>query len=197
MRVIGGAWRGRRLLEPRGRDVTRPTTDRVREACASMIASAADGIEGLRVLDAFGGTGALGIEMLSRGAAFAQFFDADRRAAALIRQNLELVGADPACWNVVAADVIARADRGRIAGGPFDLVLLDPPYALGAKPVEALLERLAAQGALAPGALALHEHAAHAPGARPAGFEVLREKRYGATTAIDLLRRSPVRKELP
>ena len=95
MRVIAGEWRGRKLAEPRGREVTRPTTDRVREACASMVESALDGgIGGSRVLDAFAGSGALGIEMLSRGASFASFFDIDRAAAALVRRNLEGVGCD-------------------------------------------------------------------------------------------------------
>ena len=89
MRIVSGEWRGRKLGEPQGRDVTRPTTDRVREACASMVESALeDGIAGARVLDAFAGSGALGIEMLSRGAAWATFFDIDRRAAALVERNL-------------------------------------------------------------------------------------------------------------
>lgn len=188
MRIVGGMWRGRRLFEPSGSDVTRPTTDRVREAMASMVDSALpEGIEGARVLDAFGGSGALGIEMLSRGAASATFFEADRRAAQLIRKNLDLVGAGAPQARVVAGDVLAAAERGRVPGGPFDLVLLDPPYAFGSEPVERLLEALAAAGTLAPGALALHEHAARDAGARPEGFEVVREKRYGIT-GVDLLR---------
>ena len=157
MRIVAGEWRGRKLAEPRGRAVTRPTTDRVREAMASMVdAALPDGIEGARVLDAFAGSGALGLEMLSRGAAFTTFFD------------------------------IASA-RGRVPGAPFDLVLVDAPYALGAAPAVELLEGLAATGSLAPGALALVEHAASDDGARPAGFGVVREKRYGGT-AVDLLR---------
>ena len=80
MRIVAGMWRGRRIEEPRGREVTRPTTDRVREACASVLDSALDeGIAGARVLDAFAGSGALGIEMLSRGALHATFFDIDRQ----------------------------------------------------------------------------------------------------------------------
>ena len=103
MRIVGGMWRGRRLFEPSGSDVTRPTTDRVREAMASMVDSALpEGIEGARVLDAFGGSGALGIEVLSRGAASATFFEADRRAAQLIRKNLDLVGAGAPQARVVA-----------------------------------------------------------------------------------------------
>lgn len=186
MRVIGGAWRGRKLKEPNGTDTTRPTTDRVREACASMLDAAGTGIEDARVLDAFGGSGAFGIELLSRGAAAATFFDADRGAAGLIRQNLGIVGAG-ARGRVVTADVFAAARRGRVPGGPFDIVLLDPPYAFGPAPVEELLTALARHGLLASGALALHEHAAGDAGARPAGFTVLREKRYGIT-AVDLLR---------
>ena len=188
MRVVGGDWRGRRIFEPDGSDVTRPTTDRVREAMASMVNSALDeGIEGVRVLDAFAGSGALGIEMLSRGAAFSLFVDADRKAAALVRKNLESLGAGAGRCRVVVGDVSALAAGGRLAGGPFDLIMLDPPYALGPEPVERLLRDLSAAGLIAPGALAVVEHAARDAGARPEGFEVLREKRYGIT-AVDLLR---------
>ncbi len=188
MRVVGGDWRGRRIFEPEGSDVTRPTTDRVREAMASMVNSALDeGIEGVCVLDAFAGSGALGIEMLSRGAAFSLFVDADRKAAALVRKNLESLGAGAERYRVVVGDVSALAARGRLAGGPFDLIMLDPPYALGPEPVERLLDDLIAAGLVAPGALAVVEHAARDAGARPEGFEVLREKRYGIT-AVDLLR---------
>ena len=188
MRIIGGEWRGRKIEEPRGRDVTRPTTDRVREAMASMLLSALDfEMEGVRVLDAFGGSGALGIEMLSRGASSLVTFDADRGAARLIQRNLESLKADRSRWRVVTGDVLASAARGRVLGGPFNVVLLDPPYAFGAEPVEKLLVDLAASGALAPGALALFEHAADSPAAHPEGFEVVREKRYGIT-AVELLR---------
>ena len=164
MRIIGGEWRGRKIEEPRGRDVTRPTTDRVREACASMVMSAFDfDLDEVRVLDAFGGSGALGLEMLSRGARSLTTFEIDRNAARLITKNIESL-----C-------------------GPFDLVLLDPPYAFGAEPVEELLQNLAQQGLLAPGAFALFEHAAADAGAHPVGFETVREKRYGITS-VDLLR---------
>ena len=132
MRIIGGEWRGRKLEEPRGREVTRPTTDRVREAMASMVGSALEsGIDGARVLDAFGGSGALGIEMLSRGAGHLTVFDLDRGASALIKRNLATVRCDPSRFKVISGDVLASAVRGRIPGGPFALVLFDPPYALG------------------------------------------------------------------
>ena len=188
MRIVSGEWRGRKLFEPQGRDVTRPTTDRVREACVSMADSALDGgVEGARALDAFSGSGALGIEMLSRGAAFCAFFDIDRGAAALVRKNLETVRCGRERYRVTCGDVLAHAARGRIAGGPFDLVLIDAPYALGADPAERLLGSLSSSGLLAPGAVALVEHAASDTGPRPEDFTVEREKRYGIT-AVDLLR---------
>ena len=85
MRIVGGEWRGRPIESPRGRDISRPTTDRVREAIASMLESALDGgVEGSRVLDAFAGSGALGLELLSRGASQVTFFDLDRGASALV-----------------------------------------------------------------------------------------------------------------
>lgn len=195
MRIISGAWRGRKLAEPQGREVTRPTTDRVREACVSMAESALDGgIEGARVLDAFAGSGALGIEMLSRGAAFSAFFDVDRGAAALVRKNLETVRCAPARYRVTCGDVLAHAARGRVAGGPFDLVLIDAPYALGAAPAEQLLEALDAAGLIAEGAVALVEHAAADAAPAPAGFVAEREKRYGIT-GVTLLRHAVNRPE--
>lgn len=188
MRIIGGEWRGRKIEEPRGRDVTRPTTDRVREACASMVMSAFDfDLDKVRVLDAFGGSGALGLEMLSRGARSLTTFEIDRNAARLITKNIESLCRDRARWRVVTGDMLASASRGRVPDGPFDLVLLDPPYAFGAEPVEELLQNLAQQGLLAPGAYALFEHAAADAGAHPADFETVREKRYGITS-VDLLR---------
>ena len=146
MRIIGGEWRGRKIEEPRGRDVTRPTTDRVREACASMVMSAFDfDLDEVRVLDAFGGSGALGLEMLSRGARSLTTFEIDRNAARLITKNIESLCRDRARWRVVTGDMLASASRGRVPGGPFDLVLLYPPYAFGAEPVEELLQNLAQQ----------------------------------------------------
>lgn len=154
MRIIGGEWRGRKIEEPRGRDVTRPTTDRVREACASMVMSAFDfDLDEVRVLDAFGGSGALGIEMLSRGARSLTTFEIDRNAARLITKNIESLCRDRSRWRVVTGDVLASASRGRVPGGPFDLILLDPPYAFGAEPVEELLQNLSQQGLLRPGPL--------------------------------------------
>ena len=154
MRIIGGEWRGRKIEEPRGRDVTRPTTDRVREACASMVMSAFDfDLDEVRVLDGFGRLRRLGIEMLSRGARTLTTFEIDRNAARLITKNIESLCRDRSRWRVVTGDVLASASRGRVPGGPFNLVLLDPPYAFGAEPVEGLLLTLAQQGLLRRGLL--------------------------------------------
>lgn len=191
MRIVGGAWRGHPLEAPEGRAVTRPTTDRVREAVASMVLSARGlDLEGARVLDAFAGSGAMGIEMLSRGAAWCTFFDIDRQAAALVGRNLSSVGCARERYRVVTGDALLAAPRGRVPGGPFDLVLLDPPYAVGAATVGRLVEDLDAAGALAAGVVILYEHAAANPGIAPTGFEAVREKRYGIA-AVQLLTRKP------
>lgn len=196
MRIIAGDWRARKLAEPKGRDTTRPTTDRVREACASMIDAALDdGIEGSRVLDAFAGSGAMGIEMLSRGAAHAAFFDLDRTAASLVKSNLQALSCPAARASVTTGDVLLAAQRGRMAGAPFDVVILDPPYAFPAQTVASLLENLAAHGMLRDGALALYEHARASAGVEAAGFIELRDKRYGSTS-VQLLRLRPEASEV-
>lgn len=188
MRIIAGEWRGRPIESPRGRDVSRPTTDRVREAMASMLDSALDdGVRGSRVLDAFAGSGALGMEMLSRGAEFAAFFDLDRSAASLVRRNLAKLGCDPSRSAVVCGDVLAASRRGHVPGAPFDAVLIDPPYALGTEPAEELLAGLRAHGLLAYRAIALFERAVSTPSLAVEGFENVRDRRYGQTR-IDLLR---------
>lgn len=123
MRVITGTARGRKLKEPVGMD-TRPTTDRVKEGIFSSIQFE---IEGRRVLDLFGGTGQMGIEALSRGAAHCTFVDLRKEAAGTIRENLDLTGfADRA--KVIQGDALAFLSRCR---EPFDLIFLDPPYGSG------------------------------------------------------------------
>lgn len=187
MRVVGGKWGGVPLESPEGRGVTRPTTDRNREAMASMILSARGlNIEGSSVLDAFAGSGAMGIELLSRGAARCTFIDQDARAAARVRRNLAKVGAEKDAYAVLRGDACQLAERGRIAGAPFDVVFLDPPYALSAGVVSAMLEHLVAQGALRPGATVVYERSAQAPGLGVPGLTPVRTKRYGIT-CVDLL----------
>ncbi len=123
MRVVAGQFRGRRLSVPR-RAETRPTQDRVREALFSILGSMA----GLRVLDLYAGSGALGIEALSRGAQEATFVDSDPAAVKVVRANLELVGAQDA--RVFRADALSFLRGAARHGDAWDLVLLDPPYRL-------------------------------------------------------------------
>jgi 16S rRNA (guanine966-N2)-methyltransferase len=133
VRVVAGRFKGRPLRAPRGRR-TRPTADRVREALFSILGP----LEGLRVLDLFAGSGALGIEALSRGAAAAVFVDSDPRAIAAVRQNLAAVGVEAAVHRRDAlAFLAASADR-------FDLVLLDPPYSSADRLAGPLSKRLPA-----------------------------------------------------
>ncbi|MBY4796820.1 16S rRNA (guanine(966)-N(2))-methyltransferase RsmD [Collinsella sp. AGMB00827] len=188
MRVVGGLWRGRKIGEPRGKEVVRPTTDRVREAMASIVASALpSGIEGIRVLDAFAGSGALGIEMLSRGASSCVFCDINRSSAALIRANLTSLGADRNSYTILTTDAPGAAERGSLPSPAYDLVLLDPPYVLGTEPVVRVLSALAAHDLLVDGALALVERGMATAAAEVVGFERIREKRYGST-AVDVFR---------
>ena len=142
MRIVAGEWRGRKLVSPPG-VATRPTADRVRETLFSMLASRLGTFEGLRVADLFAGSGALGLEAMSRGAACATFVDNDVKAAAAIKANAVAFGA---------------LDRVQILGGsalalprsdPFDLVFADPPYAPGSG--SAAVAAIAAADWLAPG----------------------------------------------
>lgn len=183
LRIVAGEFGGRLIECPRA--VSRPTTDRVREALLSALVSAAGGFEGITVCDAFAGSGALGLEAVSRGAARAQLFDADAGAVQCVRRNVAALGlADRV--HVARADVLASGIAG--AAAPYGLVLLDPPYVTEAERVGGLLARAAEAGQLAEGCLVAYERAADAS-ALPelARFQVLKQKRYGKT-AVDLLR---------
>jgi len=171
MRVIAGSYKGRRLQAPAGLD-TRPTSDRVREALFSILG--ARRVEGARVLDLFAGSGALGIEALSRGAAEATFVDSAAPAIRAIGANLEAVGADA---------VVVRAEARRFLGGAsrsarqYDLLFLDPPYRLAASLGRELSEALAA--VLAPGAAVVAESDRRAP--LEVDLPLEDERRYGDT----------------
>ena len=143
MRIISGIWRGRALVAPAG-EATRPTADRVREALFSMLASRLGSFEGLRVLDGFAGTGSLGLEALSRGAARATFVEKDAEAVKALRRNIEKLGA-PA--EVIAAPM---ESLGYAVVG-HHIILLDPPYASGLADIA--LARLTERGWIAPHAL--------------------------------------------
>lgn len=188
MRIVGGTWRGRQIEAPDGRDVTRPTTDRVREAMSSMLLSACDlSFEGLSVLDAFAGSGALGLEMLSHGAAHCTFCDSDRQAAARVERNARTLGAASSTFNVSRLDIFKSAGS-TLMGAPFDIVLLDPPYKTPAADVTELIEALDNSSQLAAGALVVYERANTAPTIEPAHFVQRKSKRYGQT-AVDLFRK--------
>jgi len=188
MRIVGGMWRGRPLEAPDGRDVTRPTTDRTREQMASMVLSAFDlDLSDVRILDAFAGSGAIGLELLSRGAARCTFVDADRKAVARIKRNVSSLGASRAQYDVMGGDVAKLVSRGKLPGAPFSLVVLDPPYAMPASDVTKLMEALAAGGMLEADALVLYERASSGAQLSLAGATQLKSKSHG-TTAVDLLR---------
>lgn len=187
MRVVGGRWRGHPLEAPTGRD-TRPSTDRNREAIASMILSAEGlSLEGLSVLDAFAGSGAVGLELLSRGAASCTFVEASRAAASCVRSNLASVACERGAWHLVRGDARKALARPGMAGGPFDIVFLDPPYALPAGELSGMLARAQDAGNVAPGALVVYERASDAPGLELPGGTPLRSRRHGITS-IDLTR---------
>lgn len=193
MRVIAGEHRGRTLRAPKG-DATRPTTDRVRESLFSTIASERGGFEGAVVLDAFAGSGALGVEALSRGAHSAVFCECNRQALDALRANTAFL--DKGAVRIVGGDVFKRAVR--CAREPFDLVFLDPPYDLDPAQVVRLLGDLANQGCLAPDAIVSYERdaghtalfdAADANGQGGLEWQLRTTKRFG-DTAIDLYRRT-------
>ncbi len=186
LRIVGGQWAGRTIEAPDDRGVTRPTTDRTRERIASMVLSSFGlDLSDVAVLDAFAGSGALGLEMLSRGAASCCFVDRDRDAAARVRRNVRALGADRRA-HVTCGDVVCLAQAGTLWGAPYSLVLLDPPYAMDAARVSGLVASLVENGLLAPRTRVLYERAADAPGLEVAGARLAKSKSHGIT-AVDLL----------
>jgi 16S rRNA (guanine966-N2)-methyltransferase len=137
MRVIAGEWRGRPLVAPKG-DTTRPTADRTREALFSMLASRVGSFEGLAVADLFAGSGALGLEALSRGAASCLFVEHDKAALDALKTNIAKLGAKGAEVRATSALALGPAIK------PLDLILMDPPYGTGAGVVA--LDKLARLG---------------------------------------------------
>lgn len=172
MRIVAGRQRGRKLLVPADRRI-RPTSDRAREALFDILEHRPPGVREARVLDLCAGTGALGLEAWSRGAAAVTLVDDDRDAVALIRRNLALFG-DPPEVRVVKADAARLPATLR----DFDLVLLDPPYRSGL--AATILDRLPAT-LLAPDALLVLETEARDEPALPAALTVEDDRRYGAT----------------
>ncbi|MBB6466241.1 16S rRNA (guanine966-N2)-methyltransferase [Aminobacter lissarensis] len=176
MRVVGGELRGRPLATPRDNAI-RPTTDRTREAVFNMLAHRFGGrLEGARVLDLFAGTGALGIEALSRGAAYCVFIEESAEGRGLIRTNVESFGLTGRT-KIFRRDATGLGDAGTL--GPFGLVFADPPYGKGLG--EKALRSARAGGWLAPGALCVVEEAAAAAFEPGPGFSILDERSYGET----------------
>ena len=187
MRVVGGRLRGRNIASPSSRDI-RPTADRLRESLFNILAHAYDDpVTDARVLDLFAGTGALGIEAISRGAGFVLFVDNGAEARALLRQNIEALG-------LGGVSKVYRRDATNLGPAhpmePFSLVFLDPPYGKGLG--EQALTALRDGGWLAPQALLVVEEAVSARLAAPEGFEELERRAYDDTEFV-VLRGEPAK----
>ncbi len=180
MRIVAGRFRGRQLAAPQD-DRTRPTSDRVREAAFNILAHGIPGfsIADARVLDLFAGTGALGLEALSRGAAFCLFVEEDAAARALIRRNVEALGLTGAT-KIFRRDAVDLGPAGR--NGGFVLAFLDPPYGRGL--AGRALASAAAGGWLADGAVVVIEERKGEVLALPAGFVPLDQRIWGDTQVL-------------
>ncbi|MGF6880690.1 16S rRNA (guanine966-N2)-methyltransferase [Nocardia sp. GAS34] len=174
-RIVAGLAGGRRLrVPPAG---TRPTSDRVREALFSMLSARMD-FDGIRVLDLYAGSGALGLEALSRGASHALLVESDRKAAAVVRGNIAELGLP---GGELRTGTVSSVLAG-VPAEPYDLVLSDPPYALEAAEVTADLRSLVANGWLHPGALVVVERATRSAETDwPAHFSAQKPRKYGET----------------
>jgi 16S rRNA (guanine966-N2)-methyltransferase len=178
-RVIAGEAGGRRLVVPAGRG-TRPTSDRAREGLFATIVSMVGSLDGARVLDLYAGSGAVGLEALSRGAAHVLLVESGARAGAVIRANISSIGLPGAELVTDRVERVLARGPGR---DPYDVVFADPPYAQPGEGVTAMLATLAGQGWLAPGALVIVERATRSgPVGWPAGFTADRARRYGEAT---------------
>lgn len=183
MRIVGGQFKGRAIAAPQGRD-TRPTSDRARESVFNVLAHAdwSPGIEGRRVLDLFAGSGALGLEAMSRGAVFALFVETDAAARGTIRDNIEALGLF-GNTRIHRRDATDLGVKPAGVGEPFDLVFLDPPYGKGLG--ERALARLGEGGWITPDALIMLEVGADET-PQLAAFETLDERGYGAAKVLFL-----------
>jgi 16S rRNA (guanine966-N2)-methyltransferase len=184
LRIVSGAHRGKVLLTPDGQ-ATRPTSDRARQAIFNILEHAAwaEPLHGLRVIDLFAGSGALGFEALSRGAAYCLFVETDADARGAIRDNAEAMGQFGAT-RIHRRDAADLGLKPAADGAPFDLAFLDPPYGKGLG--ERCLAELAKGGWLKPGALVVFERGRDEPGADTPGFERLDERDYGAARVLFL-----------
>jgi 16S rRNA (guanine966-N2)-methyltransferase len=184
MRIVSGRFRGKAITAPEGL-VARPTSDRARQAIFNILEHAAWSapLHEARVIDLFAGSGALGFEALSRGAAFCLFVETDEASRGAIRDNVEAM----ALFGATRVHRRDATDLGVRPGGPieaFDLAFLDPPYRKGLG--ELALARLLAGNWLKPGALCVLERAADEPDVTPPGYERLDERTYGAAKVMFL-----------
>lgn len=178
MRIVAGTFRGRQLVAPKGQS-TRPTADRTRQALYNVLQHAPWAMEfaGRRVIDLFAGSGALGLEAISRGADFCLLLDRSEAARAAIRANVGVLNLNDRT-RTDRRDATTLSARTNADGPPFDLAFLDPPYGQGLG--EAALARLTAGAWLAPGALVILERGLADPAPTPAGFRLLDERTWGA-----------------
>jgi 16S rRNA (guanine966-N2)-methyltransferase len=178
LRIVSGEFRGKTLVTPPGRN-TRPTSDRARQAVFNILEHApwSEGVRDARVIDLFAGSGALGFEALSRGAAFCLFVETDEAARGAIRENVDALGLFGRT-RVHRRDATQLGQRPGADGPAFDLAFLDPPYGKGLG--ETALAKLAAGGWLAPAAVLVLERGADEPPLSAPGFEDLDVRDYGA-----------------
>lgn len=156
MRIIAGTHKGRHLTAP-PENIARPTTDRVREAMFSSLESMRGGLDGAVVLDVFSGSGALALEAISRGASFACMIEKSRVAFKTIEENIRSLGMDRNRVKLLSADSFKAAPMPP-GGDKFDIIFLDPPYAVEPEEVVALMERLERSGSVAEDAIFMYEH---------------------------------------
>jgi 16S rRNA (guanine966-N2)-methyltransferase len=174
-RIIGGAAGGRRIDVPAGSG-TRPTADRVREALFSSLETEFGSFHGLAVLDLYAGSGAVGLEALSRGAARVILVESDRKAAEVVAANIKTVGLPGASLLIRPAEKVASGDN---SAGPLDLVFADPPYKLQTAELQDVLTSLRDNGWLADDAVVVVERGKREPWEWPEGFAALRDRKYG------------------
>ncbi len=182
MRIVAGRFRGTAIAAPRGYDI-RPTSDKVREAVFNILTHSIKGfaLEDARVLDLFAGTGALGLEALSRGAAYAHFVEESAEARGIIRRNIDALSVSGQA-RLYRRDATRLGDAGTLR--PFDLVFADPPYGKGL--AEKALAAARSGGWLNPRAIAVIEERADAGFSPPAGFSLLDKRQYGDTAIFFL-----------
>jgi len=188
MRIVAGNLRGKNIKAPDGLD-TRPTSDRVREALFSSVYSLRGGFEGAVVLDLFAGSGALGLEAMSRGAAHVTFCERDAAAAKVLRANVQACGLDASRARIMQCDAFKRPPSELPSDGAYDLVFLDPPYAFDASEVMGLVKNLVQSGVVSPDAIIAYEHAIKSrdeveAAVTACGFDVHASKKYGKTGVI-------------